>query len=155
MSVIHSYIINISWIFIKSQHHTAWCIRRISRSHATSRDESNKWNVNMCRPARALNHVVTASRVAAVQYYFILFLWQDDDKRQCGQFAHSSSAWLQKQLKFSPNPPNFTEKCRRRQGIRKYYNKKNHMPITICIKVCFERLYVRVRHRKEKAPQVV
>lgn len=36
--------------------------------------ESNKLNVNICRRVRALNHVVTNSRVAAVQYYFILFL---------------------------------------------------------------------------------
>lgn len=36
--------------------------------------ESNKLNVNICRRVRALNHVVTNSRAAAVQYYFILFL---------------------------------------------------------------------------------
>lgn len=93
--------------------------------------ESNKLNVNICRRVRALNHVVTNSRVAAVQYYFILFLWQDDDKRHCGSFAqlqpyfvahfrHSSSASCEKQLQF------YTEShCLRRSGreLRKYYDE--------------------------------
>lgn len=60
MQISCSYIINNSRIFIESQRNTTVCFRSNRIASESSRVESNKLNVNMCRVrccARSLNHV--------------------------------------------------------------------------------------------------